>query len=283
MISFIKFLILLITINIRKIITKQIFNYLSFHITRGSGKLFICRIPLCSEMLLAFALLALLSFSLAQNLVFTQDYNTNGRICLSGNCLSSADVAYLKTQQPESLSVSFRTATNSSNFIYTESTATNNYTIKRMTGSTTPDNFTFTPVAQKLISPVGCYLISGSTLVLERNNGNLSSEECYETAARQGDLYFAVQQYGRCSSGNSTNYDVNGLNLMLSCMYSCTLNAANSTVRSSMACGDNTAAAVYQINHAASQVISSSSISNGTMVRFSHSFQHAHDPGRSNS
>ena len=200
-----------------------------------------------------------------ENLVFTEDFNQNGRVCLSGNCLSSADVAYIQTQR-QNLTVSFRTVTNSSNFLYVESPTTNNYTIKRMPGSTTPANFSFTPVAQKLISNVGCYLISGSTLVLERNNGNLSPEECYETAARQGDLYFALQQYGRCSSGNSTNYGVNGLNLMTTCMYSCTLNSATSTLQTTMTCGDNTAAAVYQISHAAIQSITSNSITNGTLV-----------------
>lgn len=216
-------------------------------------------------MFFRIALLAFLPTLFAQNLVFTQDFSTNGRVCLGGNCLSSADVAYLKTQHPQSLSLSFRTVTNSSNFIYSESPNTNNYTIKRMTGSTTPANFTFGLVAQKLATPVGCYSTSGTTLVLERSNGNLTAEVCYETAARRGDLYYALQGYGRCSSGNSTNYGVNGVNLMISCMNTCTANAATSIQTNMMSCGDNTAAAVYQISQAASETISSS-LANGTMV-----------------
>ena len=214
-------------------------------------------------------ILSLLQVIHAQNLVFTQDFSTNGRICLAGRCLSSDDIALIQSQR-QTLAVSFRSVTNTSNFIYSESPAINNFTIRRLPGTTTPGNFTFNLVSQKLISPVGCYLTNGNNLVLERNNGNLTSEVCYEMAARQGDLYFALQQYGRCSSGNSTNYGFNGFNMMTSCMYTCTANVTTSIPTPSMKCGDITAAAVYQISHAASQTINSSTIVNGTMVSFSH-------------
>ena len=211
------------------------------------------------------AVLAFLPLVLSQNYVYTQDWNTNGRLCLGETCLSSADVAYLKTHQPQSLSMSFRTVLDSSNFLYSESTSANNYSIRRMIGSNTPASFTFNLAAQKLISNVGCYLINGNTLALERNNGNLAVEDCYEAAARQGDLFYALQQYGRCSSGNLTNYGVNGYDALTSRMYTCTFNVSTSTPTTSMKCGDNSTASVYQINHAATQVLSES-ISNGTLV-----------------
>jgi hypothetical protein len=202
-----------------------------------------------------------------QNLVFTEDFNSNGRICLSGQCLSNQEIQYIIAQQAPR-NISLKSVISPSLYFSTFSASANDYRLQQLSGAPVTTEFTLQMREAKSRSFLGCYqanTTNSATPLLENNRGNLAYSKCYQAAVRNGDDYFALQNFGACSTGRVTSYGAFGVQPTVNCMFSCTFNAVTSIPTTVPECGNTTAVAIYNIDLFSSQ-ISPNLIKNSALV-----------------
>ena len=202
---------------------------------------------------------------LAQTYQFTQDYSSNGNLCLGSQCLTSSDVELLVTRRASSTPVAFRSFSNSTSFIAAENAGSAEYQTKPLIGSKLPQMFPFAIQRRNIPSFAACYALTGTNLFLTRSQGNLTFTRCYQAAIRSGDTFFSLQNFGQCTSGSAIS--AASATPATNCMFACTLNSSQIVGRSTHECGDSSSAAVFEINSAQTDFVVDA-ISNGTQVRF---------------